>query len=65
MKLNWNYSLTQSHAKGGVDLDFLQRGVAVTCCDRVVSQCDRAVNFSRDWRGFGGSFYVKLCNLRV
>ena len=27
----------QSHAKGGVDLDFPQSIAAVTCCDRAVS----------------------------
>ena len=36
---------------------------AVGQFDRVVSQCDRAMSFGRYGRGFGGSFYVKLCIL--
>ena len=48
----------QSYAKGGVDFDFPQSSAAVTCYDRAVSQCDRAVSIGR---GFIGSFHVNLC----
>ena len=44
----------QSHATGGVDLDFPQSSVAVTCCDRVVSQFDRARGGYRERRGCPG-----------
>ena len=48
----------QSYAKGGVELGFPQSSAAVTCYDRAVSQCDRAVSIGR---GFRGSFHVNLC----
>ena len=41
-----------------MDLDFPQSSAAVTCFDRAVSPCDRAVSIGR---GFIGSFHVNLC----
>ena len=38
----------QSYAKGGVDLDFPQSIAAATCCDRAVSQFDRAVSLGKN-----------------
>ena len=51
----------QSYAKGGLDLGFPQSSAAVTCCDRAVSQFDRAVSFGLNETGFRGSFHVNLC----
>ena len=55
----------QSYAKGGLDLGFPQSSAAVTCYDRAVSLCDRAMSpFYRavsTGRGFRGSFHVNLC----
>ena len=34
----------QSYAKGGLDLGFPQSSAAVTCYDRAVSLCDRAMS---------------------
>ena len=55
----------QSYAKGGVDLGFPQSSAAVTCYDRAVSRCDRAMSqfdsTVSTGRGFRGSFHVNLC----
>ena len=50
----------QSYAIGGVDLGFPQSSAAVTCYDRAVSQCDRAVSVGR---GARGSFHVNFCRV--
>ena len=49
-----------------MDLGFPQSSAAVTCYDRAVSRCDRAMSqfdiAVSTGRGFRGSFHVHLCS---